>query len=482
MTSTSSYSRKAVWFFAVCASVTHTYAADDAHRALQDFREAPLKYKEELTEKNLTPSVDEKYIRDRLARIVRTVDTDTKWVTPTVWSLRPHKSLSYHLSVRIDDPRTGVRDFDLPQLTKNADSPVASSTLSPEFGKFLTFIDESASEIAQLTGMLREPDPSRADLLIRINLADRQQASEGFALESMSTLAQRTGSHRSTEHAEPLVYALPWSIVRVYHRTVGTSKGIERIVDGGEIWIQYPIRTYWQETIARHALSDPNLALQLGLGTSRRDVVAHFRTPHKTDLPPLTDTLRSQRLLWDYPRPNENLLSIASGTLQELEKGGTPAAPVDPVYRSYCAAESHASVLSRRLARAMTVVAGGLRSNALLVSPAGDYTAEFGENSDGLLANLSLQDYRSSFDIRLDDQLAPIALKVAHEAHRGRGLYELPTVPWTHKHPTIEAIIDGIMKTQRPAIENALNRVAESFTDDCNMQPAALRSGWQSLQ
>lgn len=453
--------------------------ADDAPPALQDFREVPLKYQEELKERNLTPKINEEYIRDRLLRIIRSVDIDQKWTAPTAASMRPRKALSFHIVVRINEPSDPApfSRFDLPYQGKDQ-SQNAYEKIPQYNHEYRQAFGDAASFATSILGLRGELDPSRADLLIYVNLTNRQQASADFTFETMPTLLTRRDAAvygGDTRNLSQLTYALPWTFVRLYYRSKGTDIGVERAIEGGEIWIQYPTRTYWQETVARNAIDDLKFAHELGLGDSRRDILDAYRTPHKTILPELVTTLRQQRLVWEGPRPRENLLTLAVAARQEYEVRGPSAAPTDKIYDTICAGESHSATIGARLKRALILAAGGLRSNALLVSPAGDYTAEYQRDPDVLLADLSLQGYGASFDIRVDDLLAVIAARAAREAHGNRLIYDLPTVPWSAKHPTPISIIQKMQKEKRSEILDALNRVAKSFTDNCGHQPIFLR-------
>ncbi|NOT72677.1 MAG: hypothetical protein HOP09_15790 [Hyphomicrobium sp.] len=316
---------------AIAGAANCAFAAEPSSQTpqVQDFREVPLKYKEELAEKKLVPVLRGDYLQHRLEQIIRTVDVGTKWIGPTVESMRPRKPLSYHVVIRFDNPYSPnlFSNSDIPRQAGASGLPDDGSALTKIFQKYEKATDGSTSGVASILGLHPEPDPARADLLIHVNLADSQQASKDFSFEAMPTLPKRLYAGKPEQDLrglQELTYALPWTIARLYYRVKGTAKGVERTVEGGEIWVQYPTRTYWQETVARHLFDDLALAQELGLGTNRRDIIEGFRTPHKTMLPPLVQSLGSQRPIWDAPRPNENLLTIASSAKQEYEFSACP--------------------------------------------------------------------------------------------------------------------------------------------------------------
>jgi hypothetical protein len=456
---------------------TSLRAEDPGTPKLQDFRKESLRYPGQIEAEHLVPFVDDAYIRDRLTQMIRMINVDAKGLVPDATSLRPHRSLSFHIVVRFDVPEdpTMFGEFTLPPTGKSVRARGYSGS-SVEFVRpYEDAVTAAITNIAEISDLRPEVDPSRADLLIHINLAERQQSSVGFGFEKMKPYPERMLGQSATpllpEIGEPpasleqVTYALPWTYVRLFYTVQGSPKGMKRSIEGGEIWMQYPVRTFWQETLAQTLFQDMSIATLMGLGSTRTDIVGKFRTPHKTKLPAIWESIRSQRQPWTGSRPNESLLSATMGLLQEYEPWGAPAGGYpDRTRATECATTPHSQTIGWRLVRALVLATGGLRANALLVDPAGDYTSEFERDKDRLLSELSLVDYQRAFDRSVDDQLSLAVLRV----WRGPG----GTVP------TTATTLDSIVKNELSAIRRILLASAQSNVDDCGLGQAFVYLKW----
>jgi hypothetical protein len=434
--------------FAASAEEAPSRAAQPTAALVRDFRAEPFRWATEVS--NFAPLLDKEELSRRLARLHGSLDPMRPWAGND--PLKPIKPLNYHIVVRFEAPEAldGFVDVDIPGESpfvnpENSDTIVVRD-LAKDRKTYLDGLRKSAAAVAERSGFALVADASHADLLIHVDLAERRQTSVGFGFEDMPRLTRRVtwqpraGLEADEVEAETSIlgveidrngvriedYLLPWSRVRAYYTSHNLyfEKTNKKTLDlrGGEIWIAYPKRTFWQAEIARRALDDFAWAARAGLGSNRDAVVNRFRSPHRIDLQPLYQAIwmtnNNQDLThYGHPetspdsRPHETLLSFATGLLQPnrdvlYELGGPMS------LRGICGTKAHSEAVAGRLARAMTMFGAGIRAGAVLVSPAGDYATEFLADPDGMIADFSLTGYRGSFNQRLDDHLVQILLEV----------------------------------------------------------------------
>jgi hypothetical protein len=402
----------------------------------RDFRAKPFRWKEEIEEGKLTPLIDREFLLARLNRLLTPVGP---WEAHRYIAglLRPTRSLTYHVIVRYDvsDKSKGFIDIHIPEGSdSNAKPPGDAAT-------YLNALNTVIAKVAKLGDLTPESDASHADLLIYVNLAERLQASEGFHYEIMPRLPKRAVQPAPRADLQMMEYVLPWTFVRLYFYGPDrrdAKEGNFRSIEGGEIWIQYPRRTFWQAEIAQAALDDAQLGARRGLGTTRDSVVSRFRTPHKTELPTVKEALAplhphvwfgagglADLNLGKAARPHETLLSLVTGVMQPKE-GAIYELGGPPYLRGFCGEIAHSKTLGSRLGRAVAMFIGGIEAGALRVAPLGDYTSEFRADPDALLADFSLADYQGSFDQRLDDHLVIMSLEELRVAHGSQSLQNIP--------------------------------------------------------
>lgn len=446
---------------AAAASITWLLTSH-ANALERDLRNDPVPVESYFTALNFEPLIDRKYITDRLAGIVLTLDVNTKSIRPTVQSMRPLRPLTYHIKIRVDAGKYPYQalTFDLPGTQQER-------SWLPEHKSYVAAIEQTVEQIARIGALVSEYDASKADILVHIDLAERAATSEGFTYETMPAYPERRGQTQR-EKLNRIVYVLPWTIVRLYQRGEGTRQGVRNSIEGAEIWIQYPLRTFWQESLAELLIDDESLAAAVGIGHTPRELAQSFRTPHKTVLEPIVRSLMQQRARWPAPRPGESLLSAAASVLQDSEDRGAPTGPEDWYAVAYCMAKPHAATLAARVGRALSIIASGLRGNALMVSPSGDYSSEFFRDSDAFLAQLSLASRKDGFDQRFDDRLTMLALASERQLHGGRALPDIPVVLWRDEHPAnAKLAADNIVRHQPAELRNALIEAGRSMTRDC---------------
>lgn len=401
---------------------------------VQDFRELPLTYLEALKE----PLVDEKYIRERLSRLVLPLDPDQglRGIGHSGF-LRRSAKLTYHVTTRVEDPNAvdGFRDIHLPSSSSQQTPPRDEPYIS-----IVGEIEKTMRAFALQNDIAPEADPQKSDIRIRISLSERAQTSKGFVFAPHSGV-NRTSEPAIDERHNAFTYALPWAFVRVsladasYDRMPDGGVRSRREIQGADIWIQYPVRIYWQENLARHLLDDQSFAMAMGMEGGREALVEKFRAPDSLSLEPLSTAQQQPRLRWPMPRPAETLLTAASGVFQ-------PSEIVPQGAGGGCSKKEHASIISGRLTRAVSLVVSGVRGGGLLVEPSGDYTAQFRENPNGLLASLSLGSYEDLYDQQVDDRLAGLLASVAHDGKVGS--------------PAVETILTN----RRAELVDALREVA----------------------
>jgi hypothetical protein len=456
-----------IYFIPFCAAAQES-KPPEASMTERDFRARPFRYKEEIEEGKLTPFVDRQFLSARIDSLLRMVGPWDRQVPSPEAHFRPTRPLSYHVVIRYEAPveKSGFVDVHIPDL-----SEAGPSAKAPQEGEiYQRALEATLARIVTLAELTPEGDENRADLLIHINLAERFQTSDGFTYENMSQLPKRTTQTQFRSDLETFEYILPWSIVRLYlHRPDYTrpNNGNQRSIEGGEIWIQYPKRTFWQAEVAQAGLDDPKLGARLGIGVSRESILSRFRTPHRTALQSLKEALIPSRprvwlgaggittfSVWTAPRPGESLLSIATGALQPWENA------LDGAYgdtSGRCGETVHSEVLAARMGRAMTIFVAGVEAGALRVAPLGDYTSEFEHDPDALLADFSIASYQGGFDQRLDDRLVMMSLEELRAAHQGKPLQDLPRSLSLAKSRVTERRIEDIRM--------ALRDIAISFTE-----------------
>ena len=288
-------------------------------------------------------------------------------------------------------------------------------------------ISKALSRLEKLLGVRPEADTDKADILIHINLADSKQTSRGFNLEDLPTYQLRSTSSAHDKEIEQQIFALPWTIIRQYNVQHPKVKW-QRMPVGGEVWIQYPIRTFWQEQAAIYLLSDLRLPKQFGLGADRADVARKFVAPHEANLRPLLASIFLPRPRWPRaPRPGETLLSFATSGVQNYPRGfsqGQHSYFDDLIWSGTKIGET----IGLRLLRAVSIITLSRRMGAHLIAPNGDYGAGFLQDPSEFLADLSLQPYPKYFDVRFHDRMAPLLLDEMWMAHGQRHTHKLPSV------------------------------------------------------
>jgi hypothetical protein len=406
---------------------------------IQDFRKEPLVFKEDLLSGKVQPLVDEPFLFNRITEMLRTFSMDRyaqKNLEPSISA----KPLTYHAVIRFDvygNPETNLERH-IPQVSA---SPTENSVekLGNTYSAIYLEVENDIAAFAKATGFVAEVNPIKANILIHLNLADRIQASKDFSREQMPRYRDRFPPQKLTPELRETMLAMPWTVVSVYHHAPG------RTIEGGEIWIQYPVRTYWQESVARAAFDAPELGDALGIGNSRSDIVDLFMPPHLTKLEPLGNSLASVRQNWVGARPAQTLLSAASLPYDDLETSGPPGAGSWAGNVADCSRTEHSRAIGGRLSRALAIFGSGLRYNALILDPISDYAAGFRRDPERFLATISLLGYSDSFDVRLDDAISPIIL----------GQTRMPKY-----EATMKDVAALIIKNKREEILSAINQVA----------------------
>ncbi|WP_157235597.1 hypothetical protein [Methylosinus sp. LW4] len=426
---------------AACCFVNQVSAAGSASQSLggaeQDFRQRLFYSKRDMEKEGLTPLVDRAFLLGRLHQLLVPVEP-AQPIGRFKKLLRPTRALSYHVVLRYEasDESKGFVDGHIPDVDVSKKPPAEAVIYQDS-------ISTVVSEIAKLGALKPENDASRADLLIYVNLAERAQTSEAFNYETMSRLPQRVAGRESPGDLQMMEYVLPWTFVRLYYRDTqkqSVEAESKRSIEGGEIWVQYPRRTYWQAEIAQVALDKPDIGARLGLGATREAVVSRFRTPHKSALEPIKEALSHLRQIPQIgagglpsepgepaARPKESLLSLATGSRQHADGAQYLVWPGPP--DALCGASTHSRLLAKRIGRSMAMFVGAIEAGALRVGPLGDYTSEFKNDPEGLLSDFSLAGYRGSFDQRLNDDLTLLSVEELRVAHGDRPLQDATTVP-----------------------------------------------------
>jgi hypothetical protein len=414
--------------------------------AERDLRSVPLDSEsdiESLKKGNITPRVDQEYFRILLDRAQDEVDTHWfQWTSLKNIVSKPERPLSYHVVVRRSAAFTV---FDLKKeekITKysyiNLHYPAlyGKSVFEPTFyiernsEEFSSQMDKYLHELdiyrmAKLGALVPTDDPNRADILVHVNLSERREESEGFLNETMPRFPQRRIELSTGADMHIVEYVQPWTMVRLYFSDRGTRPGEEAPAEqlgqsyslqGGEIWIQYPVRSFLQEELARIALDHREFSRRWGLGETRDEIVGRFRPPHRRALKPIDEIWRWRASVLfgaggaaessgrDAPRPKENLLTLAERANQELE------GRMDGGYFPYhCSPGAFTKLLRGKVWRSLAMFTG-IEAGGMLIS-GDDYASEVMTDPDALIADFSLGGYKESFDQRVMDQLIPLIVE-----------------------------------------------------------------------
>jgi len=435
----------------------------------KDLRNFPLLWGDAIADGTVTPILDREFLSDRLQRLLAAAGPADclPWRGGDV-ACRKVRELSYHLVVRFEAEETkrGFVDIHIPE------SAAPNPPIPSEVAAFHGALKDALAQVSKLGGLTPQADASRADILIHVNMSERLQTSVGFDYESMPSLAQRVDRSEACQALESFEYLLPWTIVRwnaCLPRKAGYPKTPRWTIEGGEIWIEFPRRAFWQAELARLALDHARFASAFGLGESRDAIVSRFRSPSKTTLQPVTQAIRlprptewlgagrvlqGRRQWWSAPRPAETLLSLATAAFQS-ERDALDGPGGDPSGR--CGEESHAQILEGRLRRALAMFVAGIRAGGLQVSPLGDYTSEFQLNREGVIADFSLVGWQGSFDQRLDDELVAMLLDnaLAQPDESAKSFAGASRQ---------EALIAKLVDSQGDKMKDALRRVAIGMT------------------
>jgi hypothetical protein len=383
---------------------------------VQDFRKQPLFEREELDSNKSTPLVDERYIRTRLLALLKKITlSPDRPIGPNKVASRV---LTYFVVVRFDVPDiraianspSGSLVADTKRFVDVAFPPsgsVASEQLLSRESQtwfdswsldYLKAIDSVLSEIGD--GFVPAKTSEAADVLVHISLAERLQTSASFQIEDMVLYPQRQAPNSLSKNLRPLLLTFPWTLTRLWIADEQESPKSSSI-SGGEIWIEYPVRTFWQEAVARYALDHPSEVKLLGLGSTKEHVISAFRRPNRTELEPLQQSVWRIRDRTTSALTDSTLLSVATDVVRPM-----PADDMhlpDPNYSK----DVHASALAARLGRALTVFETGLQSGGMLIDNAGTNADAIRQTSD-VLPTVSLNNYETSFDQRFDDRLVRI--------------------------------------------------------------------------
>lgn len=382
---------------------------------LQDFRTQRLRYPEQLTEEKLEPLVDERALEFRTNTLLTPLGFDARDFPLAQW-----QPLSFHIVMRYETPNDPslYADWHHPSATES------TQKLPPEYLIYQKTILDALSELTSSGDITLTPNAAQADVLVHINLAERAQASAGFTYEAMSDFVLRHPKEAAAK-LKTVELLFPFSIARVTMDDAKSNAGTSLV--GGEIWIEYPKRTFWQAQLAQILLDDSEVAEKAGIAT-RDAVMSRFRRPHTMMLQSLSDAAagyraRYPRLIRGGLRPGENLLSLSTGALQLRE--GLMDAQHDPDFEIRCGEHEHAVELSARLRRLIAIWATGSRLGGIIVGPQGDYTSEFRQYPSRFFADVSLGTYQQNFDQHLDDELADLARRQLSKKRTSAGAADL---------------------------------------------------------
>ncbi len=411
-----------------------------------DFRKKPIIFLENIKEFNLTPKVDKLFVVKKIRELMRSISHGSLKGNPFFQvSKTSQVALTYHAVIRYELAQDRWIDRHISTFNKvQEQSKLGGDSDDEVYNKSIDrVITERLEKLASVSSLQPVSEPNDADILIYINLSERSQTSAGFNYELMPKYTQRKLLDKDVKNIRMLEYALPWTFARLYL----PKKGASRSVLGGEIWIELPRRTFWQSELARSLLGDLSYYSRFGLGETRKEVVAGFRVPHKSELKALSEVLRLLLQSQSQPggRPQETLLSfaVASLMIQPSFDAGSCC-----IRNLHCGLPTLSKTIAGRLARALTMFVGGMTANAVLISEQGDYSNGIGNNRDAFLADLSLVNYTGTFDQRLDDELAYKILEAKYEMEEaGVSLRTQP--PW-------DVVFDWLTSKE--------NKIAETYT------------------
>lgn len=379
-------------------------------KAFQDFRKTPLQFKSDL--ERVQPSVDVPFLARHLELLLTTSEPLGRKVEET-------HGLSIAVQVRVDKssgypvPEKFAQyiEFMLPGKVD-----VAMLDVSENDRALIAALVEEFSEVEKTYGF-RVDGSGAADILVRLNLTNRRQTAEGFGYETLPRLSERKIA--STELDESL-YLLPWSLVRMYFSGYDDARSIV----GGEVWIDYSVRNFLQESVARLALDNPDFSAKMGLGATRSEVIARYQPPTQTDLPLLSLALSRGRQRWEGPVPVATLLSAGRELIVPSETAiGAPSFGSN----GSCLAEAHAVALRGRLARSLAMFRTGYRLGRYLLNSDTDLYSRFQTSPSQFLGEWTLVGYEQSFDHRLDDGLSRIALRFSSKPEQRENYAALKT-------------------------------------------------------
>jgi hypothetical protein len=379
--------------------------------------------------------------------------------------LEPKRARKIHIVVRFDGGNgSEFVDVHLPSTT----APKEMHVIKKKIETFTRVLTEKAQSIARLGGMELTADEDIADILVHINLAENAEASQGFSYDALRPYPVRNPQFRKNYGGQSemkTVSVLPWTYINWYEHNGGV----------GEIWIEYPLRTQWQEEAARILLDDLELADRIGVGATRNEIVQGFRTPNKTQLPDLYGTFRQIRPTHPRGYAGMSLLSaaaIARGPMMDDRRMGSPAG--GPGFDLSCFDNQQLRVLSARLGRALAVFVGPWTMGALKLTVRTDEWAEQKRDTSAFLAKYSLRNFASTFDEWFADRVSGIVLKEGWPVIFGD--LTPAKAPWYTEEPR-RLVRDNILKNQsREVFEEILLNVTSDIQDRAGASCAGIDS------
>jgi hypothetical protein len=263
--------------FLGCGLAIAADAKNDPNGQLKtDFQKPLLSFEEAIKDDRFRQFFGEQYLKSQLSRLL----------VPNVNSppIRAEHSAKIHIVVRFEDMYSADHyvDVHLPSAIPLESVDHTPNHMIERYSRVLT---GTAAAVASMGGLELTTNQEVADVIVNINLAERSETSKGFSYEAMRQYPIRKNLKWSSPDKQR-VFVLPWTYVNTY---VDEFKSPGLV--GGEVWIEYPLRTYWQDGAARILLDDLELANRIGVGATRNELVQAFRTPHKTSLPSLGSAL-----------------------------------------------------------------------------------------------------------------------------------------------------------------------------------------------
>ena len=432
---------------------------ESAAPTVQDFRDRPLNVKDRLLSGEVAPRVDDEYLRKRLLALLSNAE-----LTHIYHSAEKQNSLKYHAVIRFEIPESDRKPYDFHFPSLSTSSRLSNS--DSQSGMFLEIYEKKISRViekfALTLGLQPEPSESKADILIRIDLAESERSAAGFRGPSLH-FHQVEGAKNQENEIQETSYLLPWTAIRRDTRNV---YGRESIV-GGEIWIRYPVRIFWQESIARIIIDAPQLALELGFEASRQAILAKFVWPQKIDLPGLDRSLAKVRPVNSGKPHEKDLLTAALALNQDI--AGRFYRPYGLSAKLYdCSADEHSDILAARVVRAfasMFGVTGGSTPYAVplnLIAIPPNFEGSGGEGPlemeqiEKRLLDISIGGYVSAFDQIVDDQLSGLILE---ELVLNVDQKQTPA-------PTSLDVVSRILRGQNEKIVEVLKTAALALSED----------------